>query len=366
MESVGLNQLKTVCNLYLEVEYPYFEELREAFYLLDICGCRIEELFHIERWSWISGDIVTLQPQKNNLPRTITLNSFTQNFKSCIIYQSKPFLGRTSSQLQFLFRKLNPYIPIYSGGREISLYCYRYKHIWEAKDTGSTNEEIMQEMGHRTVTPILLYLAAQINSTYYIEPYNPDPIPTDHIDIITNPIIFTGVGHSLNFQNPINNNQYTVSLSLSNLPNDTIYPLCPYRYDIQEKSIHSFITKNITTASAYFYIISSYTSPTFSPMLSQPHLNKFNFVFVISENLVISGNNRIGSVSVKYYFNGLFINQVNIPNATYPLTNCLYFNLNGRRRSNNTYQYQKIFTLNSLYFWNRILTDAEILALANL
>ena len=105
MESVSLAQLKTVCNLYLEVAFPYFEELREAFFVLDICGCRIEELFQIERWTWVIDNTVTLQPQKNNLPRTITLNENTQNFLNCIKTQTKPFLGRTSYQLQFLFRK---------------------------------------------------------------------------------------------------------------------------------------------------------------------------------------------------------------------------------------------------------------------
>ena len=366
MNEVNLNQLYTVCNLYLECEFPYFEELREAFHVLNICGCRIEELFQIDRWTYVNGDTVTLQPQKNNLPRTIVLNEHTQTFKNCIINQTKPFLGRTSYQLQYLFRKLNPYRPIYSGGREITLYVYRYKHIWEAQAAGFSIEEIRIEMGHRTQTPILLYLNADLNSTYYIEPYNQDPLPADHIDIITEPLIFTGADSYLIFDNPIVSSQYSIHCKITNPLDAAFVVVGPYNYNLAEKSIHMPFSNSQTSLIGRLYIVQSYTTPsnTGYSLINNEYFG--SYTFVVSESLIESGKYLSGSINIKFFQKGLFQRDITFFYQYYPKINASKLVANGRRSSSGIFQNQFRFTLNSLYFWNRLLSDDEILKLANL
>jgi hypothetical protein len=179
--NVELAELQKVCDYFVEAEYPYFEELREAFKLLRLTGCRIQELFDISRWTIISGYTVQLQPQKGNNPRTIILNSDFDNFISAIQGQFKPFLGRTYSQLEYLFLKINPYGKLYSGARQILNYAYRYLYIRELAADGLTNEQIAVIMGHVNPTVILNYLNAPLTSTIEIPVTN---LPDFYDDII--------------------------------------------------------------------------------------------------------------------------------------------------------------------------------------
>lgn len=162
--NVGLSQLQEVCDYFVEADYPYFEELREAFKLLRITGCRIQEIFEIDRWSIVSGYEVTCQPQKGNQIRYITLNSDFTNFLTAIENQYKPFLGRTVSQLEYLFKKINPYGGLFSGDRAILNYIYRYCYIRELHADGLTHAEIAAIMGHNNPSVISNYLNADLSS----------------------------------------------------------------------------------------------------------------------------------------------------------------------------------------------------------
>lgn len=366
MEDVNLNQLKTVCNLYLEVEFPYFEELREAFYILDVAGCRIEELFQIERWGWVSGYTVTLWPQKNNLQRTIILNENCNNFINAIKGQYKPFLGRTSYQLQYLFRKLNPYIPIYSGGREISLYCYRYKHIWEMQANGFTIEEIRIEMGHRTQTPILLYLAAQINSTYYIEPYNPDPLPPEHIDIISETTIFTGTPPGFRIDRPTTGD--LISCFIKGTANLGTSRFLLYPGDIQTRSLGFILAANYSTTTFSFSFSVMNGPGVFVLTFTVPAILSANFkiLFTFDISQIVGGNNLYRNI----YLNVYTPEQPVVTKSKLSF----YFNRGWQPFSTICGSYNNgVFgaqpftgTLYNYNFWNRILSESEINTLFSL
>jgi hypothetical protein len=360
MENVSLAQLKTVCNLYLSCNFPYFEELREAFFVLDICGCRIEELFQINRWTYVSGDIVTLLPQKNNLPRTITLDENTQNFKNCIINQTKPFLSRTSYQLQFLFRKLNPYCPIFSGGREISLYCYRYKHIWEAKAAGQTNEQIMNEMGHRTVTPILLYLAAVINSTYYIEPYNPDPLPVGHNDIILPYISFNGVSDYFISTNPIGANQVSYYVD-ADISNTAVKYILGFQYGLQYKTVATIDCRYNAPYTNYKLTLTHRVSTNIHQISGDfPGLGRFKMVFTLDFSEIGSSGGNYRNVYAQMCQKDIGNNSNQSLNklVQYPLAP----NVTIGASSNNGTSFSSFVQGNvyNLLTWPRILNQSEI------
>ncbi|QIA08258.1 FISUMP domain-containing protein [Draconibacterium halophilum] len=186
---VGLAQLQEVCNYFVEAEYPYFEELREAFKLLRTTGCRLQEIFEIERWTIVSGYEVSVQPQKGNQVRYITLSSEFASFLAAIENQYKPFLGRTSGQLEYLFNKINPFGGLFSGDRSIISYIYRYCFIRELNADGLTNAQIASIMGHNSETVVNNYLNAEVTSTIEITQPLPDP---PIIDGITYPIISIG------------------------------------------------------------------------------------------------------------------------------------------------------------------------------
>ena len=210
---VAISQLQAMADYFTTAYYPYFEELREAFKLLRLTGCRIQEIFQIERWSVIDGYNVQLQPQKFNNPRQITLNSDFDNFLAAIQNQYKPFLGRTYSQLENLFHKINPYGPIYSGSKYISNYFFRYLFVRELDADGKTPEQIAVIMGYTSPQAVNNYLSAPLSSTLEVPPANSvkfgdkfyDIIKIDNIDFINENIQFND-GLDGVYYNPINPN----------------------------------------------------------------------------------------------------------------------------------------------------------------
>lgn len=166
--NIELPELQIMADHFLEIDYPYFEELREAFILLRCTGCRIQEIFDINRWSVISGYETQLQPQKGNNPRIIFLNNNLNNFLAAITGQYKPFLGRTYSQLQNLFRRINKYGKIYSGTKEITNYFFRYLYVRELHENGLTVTQIAFIMGYTSDQAVNNYLNADLTSTIEI------------------------------------------------------------------------------------------------------------------------------------------------------------------------------------------------------
>lgn len=211
---VNIAELQEICDYVINADYPYFEELREAFKLLRHTGCREMEIFEIERWSQISGDEFTLTPQKGNNNRTIILGEDFLNFKAAILGQYPPFLGRTYSQLQNLFKRVCPYWPIYSGGKQITLYTFRYLFLHELKADGLTNQQIADIMGHVNVETVSNYLDAVLSSE--------NEVPTDPFlqlpagrEIIL-PVTLNFDGETDNFQTTLDTSggNYTLALSV--------------------------------------------------------------------------------------------------------------------------------------------------------
>jgi hypothetical protein len=165
---INISQLRTACDHFITAEYPYYEELREAFKLLKLTGCRIQEIFDISRWSIVSGYMVSFTPQKHNNARIITLNADFNNFLAAIQNQHAPFLGRTYSQLQNLFDRINPYGKLFSGGKEITNYIYRYLYVRELMEAGLTIQQTADIMGYHSTTAVSNYLNADLDSTIEI------------------------------------------------------------------------------------------------------------------------------------------------------------------------------------------------------
>jgi site-specific recombinase XerD len=169
MYNIELCQLEKICDQLITSRYPYYEELREAFKLLKHTGCRIQEIFEIERWTQVEGWEFTLTPQKGNNDRTIILNSEFEEFYKAVVDQYPPFMHRRYSQLQNLFDQICSYRPIFSGDKPISLYVFRYFFIWDLNDQGYTNQQIADITGHTTTSVIDSYVNANLVCPYDIK-----------------------------------------------------------------------------------------------------------------------------------------------------------------------------------------------------
>jgi hypothetical protein len=157
-----LNRLNEIATEIIIAEYPYYEVLREFFKLFYHFGIRTNEAFQISRWSFISGNTYTLQPQKGNNLRTLILDDNFTAFKAAIIGQYKPFNGRTVSQALHLFDTIRTFMRIYSNDKEITLYLFRYRFVRRMYQEGYSIAQIAATMGYVSTANIAIYLNAEL------------------------------------------------------------------------------------------------------------------------------------------------------------------------------------------------------------
>ena len=165
-----LTDMNNYCTQISTADFPYYEELREAYFVLALSGCRISELFDITRWSYVSGFDVIVTPQKGNLPRNVTLNASCQSFIDAIIGQYQPFMGRTVSQIEYLYNKIRDHGFLSSGDKIISLYLFRYTFIKNLANQGDTVQMIAQKMGYTSISTPQAYLSATLFESPKIDP----------------------------------------------------------------------------------------------------------------------------------------------------------------------------------------------------
>jgi uncharacterized protein (TIGR02145 family) len=161
-----IEQINNYCLEILNADYPYYEELREAFWVLYLTGCRVEELFDITSWTYIVGYECTVLPLKGNNVRNVTLDSHCDNFIAAIQGQYAPFLGRHANMLTYLFNKVRTFGQNYSGSKPITLYIFRYRFEKTLYAEGATIEEISNIMGYLSSETSSNYIAAVITEEY--------------------------------------------------------------------------------------------------------------------------------------------------------------------------------------------------------
>ena len=167
---VNLGSITAFAEFLTTAPYPYYEELREAFIVLLLTGCRPNELFEINRWSVISDYTVSLLPQKGNTTRSCVLDSRCDNFLAAIQGQYSPFLGRTIYQFQNLYQQIREWGILNSGSKVITAYLYRYRFIWQLSADGYSLSQIASTMGYvESMTP-QAYLSASIKLEVSVPP----------------------------------------------------------------------------------------------------------------------------------------------------------------------------------------------------
>lgn len=154
------------CDYLVNATLPYYHQLSEAFLVLKLTGCRVTELFEIERWSWLGDEIYSFQPQKGNTVRTVQLNSECADFQDAIKNQYKPFGGLTKYQLYNIYDRVKGWDKLLSGDKDISFYVFRYRY---AKQLYADNYDVFtiaSMMGYTNVATVQSYLIATVSEVF--------------------------------------------------------------------------------------------------------------------------------------------------------------------------------------------------------
>jgi len=364
--SVELQQLQAMADTFIEAEYPYFEELREAFKLLRLTGCRIQEIFDIGRWSIISGYQVSFQPQKGNNTRYITLDSNVDSFISAISGQYKPFLGRTYSQLQNLFQRINPYGKLYSGTKEITNYFFRYLYVRELWEDGLTVTEIANMMGYTSDQAVSNYLNADLSSTIEVPVEPTDPLPVDHIDIFTVETNFDGNTNNFLINQDISNEtlSFYFEVEIQNTSDGYIFDLDYQFQNLVFPTIQLSKYNSYNSFKWYLRRRGSSISPAISSNINTNQI--FKYFISIDFSTIGSGGILYRDVYLRRTDNGISIINNSAMNQyiQYPLAS--NFLIGCRKNSLGTISYPFVGKFYKFYFWTRILSNEEIQSLFSL
>ena len=166
------SELDSVCLSLVDQDLPYFSAFHEAFVLLYLTGCRVEEIFAINRWERIAGYEMRFLPQKDNYHRNITLDNRCDNFIAAVVGQYKPFGGLSSGQLNSLFYNFSEYSNFRVGSKPVSLYLFRYNFIRHLFSDGLNINQIADKMGYTSTTVVGGYLTAAIEKGFFLDTDN--------------------------------------------------------------------------------------------------------------------------------------------------------------------------------------------------
>jgi hypothetical protein len=163
------SELDSICLSLVNQNLPYFSAFHEAFVLLYLTGCRVEEIFAVHRWERLQGYEMMFLPQKDNYWRYVTLDSRCDNFIDAVVGKYKPFGGLSSGQLNSLFYNFSQYSNYKVGSKPVSLYLFRYNFIRKLHNSGLNINQIADKMGYTSTTVVGGYLTAEIEKGFFLD-----------------------------------------------------------------------------------------------------------------------------------------------------------------------------------------------------
>jgi hypothetical protein len=163
------SELDSICLSLVNQNLPYFSAFHEAFVLLYLTGCRVEEIFAVHRWERLQGYEMMFLPQKDNYWRYVTLDSRCDNFIDAVVGKYKPFGGLSSGQLNSLFYNFSQYSNYKVGSKPVSLYLFRYNFIRKLHNSGLNINQIADKMGYTSTNVVGGYLTAEIEKGFFLD-----------------------------------------------------------------------------------------------------------------------------------------------------------------------------------------------------
>ena len=164
--TLDLAGITAKCDYLVNAALPYYSQFSEAFMVLKLTGCRVSELFEIDRWSWLGDEIFSFQPQKGNTVRTVQLNSECSDFQDAIKGQYRPFGGLTKYQLYNVYDRIKGWDKLLSGEKDISFYVFRYRYAKQLYADNYDVYTIASMMGYTNVATVQSYLIANVSEVF--------------------------------------------------------------------------------------------------------------------------------------------------------------------------------------------------------
>lgn len=145
---VEYNELNDMCLKVLEGNRFTPPLVLDAFNMLYLSGCRVNEITDIGRWTVNSSNNVRLKPLKGNNFRFIDNDSVTAYFLSSLVSGNAPYLDVYDSALRYYLKRLLPVYPLKVKNKNLLLNIFRHRYIKALSVEGMNDSEIKMFMGY--------------------------------------------------------------------------------------------------------------------------------------------------------------------------------------------------------------------------
>lgn len=138
-----------------KVTEPFFFPQFSAMYYL---GIRANESIIKNRWEKVDNNIYKLTPLKKNNIRLFDVREIPEDFLNYINNARVIELTPSYSQLNYLFKIFFTYRSLFVGDKQSTLHLFRHNYVKKLIDKGFTNDEIMVDLGERTMGSTRAYI----------------------------------------------------------------------------------------------------------------------------------------------------------------------------------------------------------------
>lgn len=166
-EPLSLYQLTLVADEILTDLCSYRPEFANLARLQRAAGCRVQELFQPDRWTFVSSLVVQLQPQKKNALRILQLSELgytdDEQFSPTLADMRRLPSRQYERAFSFVVASNGLWRLYEDGFAHPSTHLFRHVKIQELAAQGMTKEYIATWIGEKSPDNLDYYL----NSLYY-------------------------------------------------------------------------------------------------------------------------------------------------------------------------------------------------------
>jgi site-specific recombinase XerD len=162
MKKLSDSEINQVCQTILETSEEFDIFLHALFDTLYKTGLRAGEVLNFSLWSVDSPDSLTVQTQKNSIPRTFAPDELSPVFADVLLTQNTRLINYNYKYLQRIFRRFAPYPQLFIGNKQVSTHLFRHNKAKRLILEGCTDTQIQTYLGEKDLKNALVYVNSEV------------------------------------------------------------------------------------------------------------------------------------------------------------------------------------------------------------
>jgi hypothetical protein len=134
-------------------------------------GCRVSEAVLRSSWTFTSADTWTLKPNKESWERAFQVSSLPQNWVTHFQQVTDIIHQVNYRKFQYQVNLMTRQLELRSGAKSINSHLFRHNYLRTLSNSGLTDQQVQQQIGHKSLSSTQGYLTAVITAET-LPPFN--------------------------------------------------------------------------------------------------------------------------------------------------------------------------------------------------